>query len=262
MSEKKFDVSGKLLIVLGLVVLLFSLSTKSVSAQVGDVTLKPTDDTYADSSNPNSNYGEQNYLQITNYNSQINSAYESIVWLKFNLSSVPDGAVIDGATLQLRTSSVTGSFNVNAYSGSDFLNASAFVSWTELTLTYSNMPSYNTTSMDSVLVATNNQWYNWSVVDAVRYALNSEFQPQASQLSSTTRTVTIVLFEPSPSGLVSSISFNSKEFSISDYAPILTVHWSGVVPEFPSLLVLPLFMTATLLAVIVRRKSVQTRRPS
>jgi hypothetical protein len=240
---EKFGVDGKLLIALGLVILLFSLSAKSVSAQVGEVTLKPTDDTYVDSSNPNSNYGEQNYLQITNYNSEINSAYESTVWLKFNLSSVPDGAVIDGAILQLRTSSVNGSFNVNAYSGSDFLNVSAVVSWTELTLTYSNMPSYNTTSMDPVLVAANNQWYNWSVVDAVRDALNS-----------TARTGSMVLFDPSPHGLLSSISFNSKEFSISDYAPTLTVHWSGIVPEFPSFLVLPFYIMATLIAVIVYRK--------
>ena len=254
MSEKKLGVSGKLLIALGLVVLLFSLSAESVSAQVGEISLKPTDDTYVDSSNLNSSYGEQNYLQITNYNSEINTAYESIVWLKFNLSSVPDGAVIDGATLQLRTSNVTGfavSFDVNAYSGSDFLNESAVVSWTELTLTYPNMPSYNTTSMDSVLVAITNQWYNWSVVDAIRDTLNS-----------TTRKVTIVLSDPSPHGRLSSISFNSKEFSISDYAPILTVHWSGVVPEFPAFLVLPLFIIGTLLAVILRRKSVQTRRPS
>jgi hypothetical protein len=246
MGEKKLDVSWKLLCVLGLVILLFSLSAESVSAQAGEVTLKPIDDTYVDSSNPSSNYGEQNYLQITNYNSEVNSAYESIAWLKFNLSSVPDGAVIDGATLQLRTSNVTGfviSFNVNAYSGSDFLNVSAVVSWTELTLTYSNMPSYNTTSMDSVLVATNNQWYNWSVVDAVRDALDS-----------TARTVTLVLFDPSPHGLVSSISFNSKEFNLSDYAPTLTVHWSDIVPEFPTFLFLPFYIMATLIAVIAYRK--------
>jgi hypothetical protein len=246
MGEKKLDVSWKLLCVLGLVILLFSLSAESVSAQAGEVTLKPIDDTYVDSSNPSSNYGEQNYLQITNYNSEVNSAYESIAWLKFNLSSVPDGAVIDGATLQLRTSNVTGfviSFNVNAYSGSDFLNVSAVVSWTELTLTYSNMPSYNTTSMDSVLVATNNQWYNWSVVDAVRDALDS-----------TARTVTLVLFDPSPHGLVSSISFNSKEFNLSDYAPTLTVHWSDILPEFPTFLFLSFYIMATLIAVIAYRK--------
>jgi len=239
MKVKRSSVAAGLL---GLV-LLFSLSAKSVNAQVGEVTLKPSDDTYVDSSNPNSNYGEQNYLQITNYNSETNTAYESIVWLKFNLSSVPDGAVIDEATLRLRTSSVNGSFNVNAYSGSDLLNVSAVASWTELTLTYSRMPSYNTTSTDSVLVGTSDQRYNWSVVDAVKDALNSA-----------ARTVTIVLFDPSPHGLPSSISFNSKEFSISDYAPILTVHWSGIVPEFPSFLVLALFMMATLLAIIVRRK--------
>lgn len=247
--KRSTDLAGLLVIV----IMLLSLSARSVNAQVGEVTLKPTDDTYVDFSSPNSNYGKQNYLQITNYNSQINGneTYESIVWLKFNLSSVPDGAVVDGAILQLRTSSVNGSFDVNAYSGSDFLSVSAIVSWTELALTYSNMPGYNTTSMDSVLVATTNQWYNWSVVDAVRTALNS-----------TARTVTTVLFDPSPHGLISSISFNSKEFSISDYAPTLTVHWGGVVPEFPSFLILPLFMMATLLAVIVRCRSVQTRRPS
>jgi hypothetical protein len=227
-------------------VMLFSLSVKSVNAQVGEVTLKPSDDTYVDSSNPNSNYGQQDYLQITNYDSGINTVYESIAWLKFNLSSVPDGAIIDEATLQLRTSNVTGfiiSFNVDAYSGSDFLNESAIVSWTELTLTYSNMPNYNTTSMDSVLVAANNQWYNWSVVDAATDASNSA-----------TRTVTIVLFDPSPHGLVSSTSFNSKESSTSDYAPVLDVHWSGVVPEFPSFLVLPLFIAGILLAVTVRKE--------
>lgn len=252
MSEKKFDVSGRLLIAVGLVMLLFSFSAKSVSAQVGEVTLKPTDDTYVDSSNPNSNYGEQNYLQITNYNSEINGneTQESIVWLKFNLSSVPDGAVIDWATLQLRMSSASGSFNVNAYSGSDFLNVSAVVSWTELTLTYSNMPSYNTTSMDSVLVVTSGQWYNWSVVDAIRDALNS-----------TARTATMVLFDPSPHGLLSSIMFDSKEFSTSDYAPTLTVHWIGVVPEFPSFLILALFMMATILAVTGCRKKYANKTP-
>jgi len=249
MSEKKFDVSEKLLIELGLVILLFSLSAESVGAQIGEVTFKPTDDTYVDSSNPNSNYGKQNYLQITNYNSEVNIAYESIVWLKFNLSSVPDGAVIDGATLQLRTSTINGSCDVNAYSGSDFLNVIAVVSWTELTLTYSNMPSYNTTSMDSVLVETSSQWYSWSVVDAVRNALNNAV-----------RTMTIVLL-PSLQGLISSISFNSKEFSIAEYAPTLTVHWSGIVPEFPTFLVLPLFMMATLLGVTVRRKKCANKTP-
>ena len=240
----KSGVSERLLVVVCLAILIFSLAVKSVRAQGGQVTLKPTDDTYVDSGNPDSDYGGRNYLQVMNYNSQINSngTRESIVWLKFNLSSVPEGAVIDGATLQLWTSSVNGSFNVNAYSGTDLLNVSAIISWTEMTVTYSNMPFYNTTSMDSVLVETSGQWYNWSVLDAVRDALNNP-----------ARTITIVLYDPSPHGLTSAIWFDSKESSIA-YSPTLTVHWSAVVPEFPTLLILALFIIASVPATVICRK--------
>jgi hypothetical protein len=240
----KSDAGERLLVALSLALLIFSLTVKCVDAQVDQATLKPTDDAYVDSSNPDSNYGWRNYLQIVNYNSQINGngTQESITWLKFNLSSVPEGAMIDGATLQLWTSSVNGSFSVNAYSGTDLLNTSAIISWTELTIRYSNMPFYNSTSIDSVLVEHSGQWYNWSVLDAVRDALDS-----------TPRTVTIVLYDPSPHNLVSAVWFDSKESSTA-YAPMLTVHWSGIAQEFPTLLILALFITASLLATVVYRK--------
>jgi hypothetical protein len=242
------NVSERLLVAVCLAILIFSPTVKSVRAQAGQVTLKPTDDTYVDSSNPDSNYGGGNYLQIMNYNSQINGdvANESIVWLKFNLSSVPEGAVIDWATLQLWTSSVNGSFNVDACSGTDLLNESAIIPWTELTITYSNMPFYNTTSMDSVLVQASDQWYNWSVLDAVRDALKS-----------TARTVTIVLYDLSPHGLLSAVWFDSKESSIA-YAPMLTVHWSAIVPEFPAPYYLLLLTPATLLEAIRKTRKNST----
>ena len=224
--------------------LIFSLTVKSIGAQVDQVTLKPTDDTYVDSGSPDSNYGGQKYLQIMDYNNQTNGneTDESIVWLKFNLSSVPEGAVIDGATLQLWASSVNGSLNVNAYLGTDLLNESAIISWTELTMTYSNMPYYNTTSMDSVLVEASGQWYNWSVVYAVTNALNGNL-----------KLVSIVMQEPNPSSSTTGVQFSSKE-DTAYYSPTLTVHWSGVIPEFPTFIILPLFMIATLLAVMVYRK--------
>jgi hypothetical protein len=246
----KSDASERLLVALSLAILIFSLTVRCVGAQADQVTLKPTDDAYVDSSNPDSNYGGRNYLQILNYNSQINGngTQESIIWLKFNLSSVPEGAVIDGSTLQLWTSSVDGWFNVNAYSGTDLLNTSAIISWTELTIMYSNMPFYNSTSMDSVLVEDSGQWYNWSVLDAVRDALNS-----------TPRTITIVLCDPSPHGLVSAVWFDSKESSTA-YAPMLTVHWSGITQEFPTFLILALFTIASLLATVVYRKKAYPAR--
>jgi hypothetical protein len=65
MSEKRIYIFGEIVIVLVLGLLLVSsLSIKTVNAQAGQVTLKPTDDTYVESNNPNSNYGGQNYLSI------------------------------------------------------------------------------------------------------------------------------------------------------------------------------------------------------
>jgi hypothetical protein len=248
MSKNRADFVRKIVVVLvlGLILSVSSLSIKTVNAQAGQETLKPSDDTYVDSSNSNSNYGGQNILYIKNYQQVILGLtynYESIVWLKFDLSFVPAGAEVDGAALQLYTSYVVGeTFDVHAYSCSDN-------SWNEMTLTYLNMPSYNTTSMDSVLVETNNQWYTWSVVDAVRNALNSN-----------SKAVTIVLLDPSLHSSSSSVGFYSKEDNNTLY-PKLAIHWSNVVPEFPTILLLPLFMTATLPAVMIyKKKGVKTRQ--
>jgi hypothetical protein len=205
--------------------------------QRGEVTIKPLDDTYVDSSNPNSNYGGQSSLALVNWQSYALTS-EKIVWLKFNLSAVPEGANVDMAELQLYAFVVSETYDVSAFSCSSN-------SWTELTLKYSNMPSYNATLIDSVLVPTDSKWYNWSIVNVVR-----------SNLKDNSKSVTIVLSETSPHSSASEVSFYSKESQVdlTDYAPRLTVHWSGFVPEFPSFLFLPLAMIATLVAVIVCKK--------
>ena len=105
-----------------------------VKAQAGEVTLKPTDDTYVDSFDANSNYGGTNYLDVQTHDWQI------MTWLKFDLTSVPEGAVVDIATLQLHTFIVGETYNIGAYSCSTN-------TWAELSLTYANMPSYNATPM-------------------------------------------------------------------------------------------------------------------
>jgi hypothetical protein len=228
------------LVIIPILFLLLSSVIIVAHAQAGQIGILPSDDTYVNSSNPNQNYGEQTSLIIENYQSYTQT-YESIVWLKFDLSSVPKGAVVDNATLHLYGSvsvPVETLYDVHAYSCSND-------SWNEGTLAYSNMLSYNTTSMDSVLVTGTIQWYNWSVVEAVRDALNSN----ASY-------VTIVLFDPSSYTSASIVSFNSKETPVvlQDTRPALTIHWSSIVPEFPTFLVLPFFVMTTLLAVTVYRR--------
>jgi hypothetical protein len=94
---------GKLWIALALAMLLSSVIAV-VEAQAGEVTLKPTDDTYVNSYNQNSNFGGETSLDILHENIYYegqNHIVEDVMFLKFNLSSVPNGAVIDLATLQL-----------------------------------------------------------------------------------------------------------------------------------------------------------------
>ncbi len=212
-----------------------------VSAQEGEVTLNPTDDTYVDDITAVGNHGNVSSLRVGKYEDPILvGPVEYIVWLKFNLSSVPDGAVVDVATLQLYSYAVSETYNVYARFCSNN-------SWTELTLTHANMPDFNATSMDSEVVTTSSKWYNWTVTDAVQQSVNGIFGGSGM--------VTIVLLETSlhDPGWDLTVSFYSKEGS-DLYMPKLTIYWTNIIPEFPSFLILPLFMIITLLAVIVYRR--------
>ncbi len=234
------------LVMLFLVILISQIALiPLVSAQEGEVTLNPTDDTYVDDITAVGNHGNASSLRVGKYEDPILvGPVESIVWLKFNLSSVPDGAVVDVATLQLYSYAVSETYNVYARFCSNN-------SWTELTLTHANMPDFNATSMDSEVVTTSSKWYNWTVTDAVQQSVNGIFGGSGM--------VTIVLLETSlhDPGWDLTVSFYSKEGS-DLYMPKLTIYWTNIIPEFPSFLILPLFMIATLLAVIVYRRKHST----
>ena len=208
-----------------------------VSAQEGEVTLNPTDDSYTNSSSPGSNYGGQSWLEVQRYEFY-EEIDEEIAWLKFNLSDVPDGAVVDIATLELRCSSVSETYTVSAHYCSDN-------SWNQLSLTYSNSPGFNATAMDTVAVASSFQWYSWDVGFAVRKGLNGIYGgPDV---------VTIVLRETVNRGILSFVSFSSSE--VFGGEPELTIHWTHIVPEFSSPLTLSLFLVTLLIGALVFRKT-------
>ena len=200
-----------------------------VYAKSGQLTLKPTDDTFTDSRNAILNYGGQSTLDISTGIQSNGYPYSALVWLKFSLSSVPSGIVIDGATLQLYASSVSGNMSVVALSCPDN-------TWTELTLKYSNMPGTGfTPSNGSALVSTSNRWYYWNIEDVVRNTLND-----------TREALTIVLEPAGPSntnpdipqsgqGPASSV-WVSKEAPVSstDYAPRLIVDYTSPPAPTPS----------------------------
>jgi len=208
-----------------------------VNAQEGEVTLNPTDDTFTSSYMPDSNYGEYVSLEITRFEFT-KTVFERLVWMKFSLSEVPDGAVVDVATLELYCQKTSETYDVYAHSCSDN-------SWTQLSLTYTNSPRFNATPMDSTTISADYQWYSWNVVDGVRKGLNG--------IHGGSDLVTLVLQETTNRGIWSEVEFYSNEQSTNQ--PKLTIHWTHIVPEFSFYLVLPLFLIATLLIVIIYRRA-------
>jgi hypothetical protein len=183
----------------------------------GQLVLDPTDDTYADDYNLESNFGAQDIVKLSSYQPNF-LWYHTDIWLKFDLSSVPAEAAIDSATLQLFAANVTDTYNHTwAYS-------CANSSWRESTLTFQYFQDYllqdmNFTLMSDVPVSTANQWYNWSVNDAVSDAMSND-----------RGNVTLVLMVGNGEIHDSSsyAAFCSKESELGlVYAPKLAIHWSN-----------------------------------
>jgi hypothetical protein len=206
-------------------------SVAVVKAQGGQVILKPTDDTYISPlNNPTANYGSSQRLRV--------SLVYYLTWLKFDLSTIPKGAVGISALLELCTT-------YDGVASPHFVVACIILplnnSWSEATLTGDNFLWGEDVELDSDYVANNEIWYEWNVTQAVVNATTSNATD-----------VTIIMTYPHPEEAVS-IAFNSKEAS-STKAPKLTVSWTDAIPEFPPILILPSFMIATLVAVLIMKR--------
>ena len=230
----------KVLAVVFIVTLLaLCVETTSVHAQADQVTIFPSDDTYVISQNPDSNYGGQTHLEVVT-----TSLNRSTVLLKFNLSSIPVGAVVDNVTFQLYTTFVSEPWY---RIGVTYLTSN---SWNESTLTYNGYQSLDggiyLESIDfSVYIMSSNQWYSWNQTTSINLA-----KDDASYTEITLVLLTGELFQPN-----SYIWFASKENSAA-YSPRLIVHWRGIVPEFPAVALFSTFVTVTsLIAVFYRRKN-------
>jgi hypothetical protein len=245
MKDRRLALFRKL-IALTLLALFFSgaFRTAIVYAQAGEVTLKPTEDTYVEGGaygHQDSVYGTQDYFKVSN-----STGYEAIAWMQFNLSAIPDGAAVDTASLNLRRYDFSGTTNrVCACSCSNN-------SWTELTLSYSNMPSYNTTVIGWTLVSIGSQGCSFTIDNAsVQDAIDQH-----------PKTMTIVLADPSSHIDYSSTAFFSKDSGPvlgNDVAPTLTVHWSSIVPEFSSFVIVPFFVLIALLAAVYQKKKTRKK---
>jgi len=228
MNEKKRKLRDAVAIMIFMGILVLPITViPLVKAQEGVIILNPIDDAYTDGSRSNSNYGSELKLKTLGW---------YLTWLKFNLSTIPEGAFGFTAILELYTTldGITKPHDVVARL---ILDNSW---WTEETITAHNCPNYITSiELDIDYVANDETWYEWIVTEAIMNAT-----------ANNTTTVTILVrcpYGPQPS---TTISFTSKEASLTKQ-PKLTIFWEGIIPEFPSFLILPLSMIATLGIVIM-----------
>jgi hypothetical protein len=191
----------------------------------------PIADAYVDSDHPSANYGGGTYLDTyfwdyTYINDTIRNTY-----LMFDLSLFTSELHnISSAILRLHAWYISGPTpHVAVHSCSD-------VSWREFEITWQNAPSFSSIASDITTIAIEDLWYSWNVTDLVRNNLG--------------KNMTLVL-TITDVGESYSVSYRSRQASSN--APELVIDYS-IIPEFPSFLILPLFMIATLLAVIVYKR--------
>jgi uncharacterized membrane protein len=123
--------------------------------------LEVTEDSYVDDSFPDQNFGDKEYLYIGRYTQNYQYAF-----LKFdNLDQIPSDAVITSAKLYL--------FCWRAYGIPQGYLCSGVVddSWTELDITWNNMPSLGAT-LDTTIVTSGTELhpepYSWDVTSFVQ----------------------------------------------------------------------------------------------
>jgi hypothetical protein len=194
-------------------------------------TIYPIADTYVDSDHPSSNYGGGTYLDTYFWDYNYIDDIKRNTYIKFDLSPYTPGIHnMSSATLRLYAwyvSGPTAHVAVCDCSG---------VSWREFEITWQNAPSFILVACGTTTIAIEDSWYSWDVTDLVKNNLGRNM----------TLVLTVTDVEESYS-----ISYRSRQSSSN--APELLIEYS-IIPEFPSFLILPLFMIATLLAVIAYRR--------
>jgi hypothetical protein len=158
MKLKKFRSASLLAILVGIITLTgasFSWAAESV--------LNPSDDVYGMQQNPGTVKNETE-LMVKSHTGEKNKRS----FLKFDLSTIPDGCVIDGASLELFLLSAPGSNRVHE------LYFVASDAWAETTLTWNNQPAFSGFLAQAETGSTNNATITWSA-NALKNQVATEY---------------------------------------------------------------------------------------
>lgn len=175
-------------------------STPPNSALVTGGDYTPTADSWTDSVNPTTNYGTSASLSL------YRDGTFQYPYIRWNLTSIPTGAVITSATLYLYRTDGGGARNIR-------LMGNVLSDWSETGLNWNNKPAWETYDEDSVALSTGNGWKSFTSTSLTSYV--------ASTFSSSGK----ARIDPWPSSTSPGVTttFSSKE---GTYHPYLHLTWS------------------------------------
>jgi hypothetical protein len=153
-GDEKMD-KKVLIFTLMLLVLLASFSATSYLPQVAATYIGPTEtatlysiaDSYVNASSPDTNYGNDQDLIV---NASSTDLSQNFIYVKFDLSSIPQNAYIVSTSLELRLSGFDNLY-YGIMGGGDAIGAyyCSDNSWAELGITWNNRPTFNDTPTGS-----------------------------------------------------------------------------------------------------------------
>ncbi|UCE12481.1 MAG: DNRLRE domain-containing protein [Candidatus Heimdallarchaeota archaeon] len=159
MSEIKMNNHQRIIILIFFFSLIIGLSVSSNASITTVITISVEADSYVDSDDPTSNFGEEDYIKVSKFEGINNTNTTKTGLIRFSLTELQD-IDIDSVFLELYVLMLTVRHRIGVYKSSD-------VSWNELTVTHNTRPSYNETVLDTELVGPDWEWYSWSVTEAV-----------------------------------------------------------------------------------------------
>jgi 2',3'-cyclic-nucleotide 2'-phosphodiesterase / 3'-nucleotidase / 5'-nucleotidase len=184
--------------------------TLSATASIngGGYSLAPVADAQVASGNPSTNYGSSTNLYVQ---SSASGYGNERGWLKFDLSGIPAGTTISGASLQLWNWKSTGAaLPVEVRSATDD-------TWTETGLNWTTQPALGSVLDTQTLASgTTNLSYSWNVTSFVQSQFGGD------------KTVSLMLkavTEGSADATAPSYGFDAKEYGSN--APVLVVTTSA-----------------------------------
>ena len=143
---------------------------KMVNSYDNVETFYPIDDSYIQHGYPDTNNGDGILFKVKNEYG-MSPGYECSALLKFDVSSIPQGSVIESADLYLYFFAY-----VDTFPGGRRLDATRITSdWEEMTVTWNNQPSYaSQPTSDSTVPGTLGRWMYWDLTEDVQDFVDGE----------------------------------------------------------------------------------------